>query len=205
MKFTADDFLLLRAPLAIFLISVTIAVIIVHTGYQSLARTQDRLAQHEAALAQAREKLERSGEEKLLIEQYLPAFRALEQRGFIGTERRIDWLDALRNTGRELRLDGMDYQISPQQRFTGQLAIDTQPFELQQSVMKLSFKLLHEGDLMRLLNRLSDARVGVYLLDRCDMKRLSSPEAPILAGPNLAVDCQLRWLTLSAPPSGVQP
>ena len=57
-------------------------------------------------------------DEERIIEAQYPAFKALYARGIIGQERRLSWVEALREAGTELRIPALDYRIEAQQLYT---------------------------------------------------------------------------------------
>jgi hypothetical protein len=63
--------------------------------------------------------------------------------------------------------------------------------------MKLNFRLLHEGDLMRFFNILSTKGVGLFHLNQCKLERLDSNATTVRFQPNLRAECNLTWITLN--------
>jgi hypothetical protein len=142
-------------------------------------------------------RLHRSGDEKDLIVRYLGSYQQLQKRGFAGDEQRINWLDALRVTNQQADLFGVDYEIGTQKPYAFAASLNPGQVQLRESVMKLRFRLLHEGDLLRFLDLLSRQSAGIYTVDQCTLKRLDT-RGVIRYQPNLTAECELAWITASA-------
>jgi hypothetical protein len=64
--------------------------------------------------------------------------------------------------------------------------------------MKLRFQMLHEGDLPKLFEHLSEQNAGVFIVNHCSMRRGSATPAPRYQ-PNMSAECELAWLTAQPP------
>lgn len=195
------DFKILRAPFLLLLGAAFAATGAVYYTEALLEQANRQLAQQEAQLRDARGRLHRSGEEKALITRYLGNYRELQRLGFIGEERRINWLDGLRLANQRTELFGVDYEISAQRAYAYASELDPGQIALSQSVMKLRFRLLHEEDLMRFFNTLAHAGAGVFSIDECTLRRVDASGA-VRNQPNLAAECELSWIT--AQPAGAE-
>ena len=126
---------------------------------------------------------------------YLGSYQYLQRLGFAGDEQRINWLDGLRVANQQTQLFGVDYQISTQQPYPSANELDHGQLTLHQSLMKISFRLLHEGDLMRFLGTLAKQGAGVFAVNQCVVDRLDTGGS-IRFQPNLRADCELVWITV---------
>lgn len=145
-------------------------------------------------LREAQARVQKSGTEKELIIRYLPGYRQLAAMGFIGDEQRINWLDALRVVNQKGDLFGIDYDISPRRPYPLASTLSPGQMNVAQSTMKLRFQMLHEGDLQRFFELLSNQQAGPFMVDQCTLKRTSST-VNTRVQPNIAADCQLSWIT----------
>ncbi len=199
---TANDLLGLKYPLAALAVVAAVAAAAVYYTDDACNTAKRGLEQQQKALQDARTRLQRSGEEKQLIVQYVGQYRNLERVGFVGEEQRINWLDGLRLTNQQTQLFGVQYQIGAQQPYPFANELDPGQLLVKQSLMKLSFSLLHEGDLMRFFETLARQAVGVFSLNECSLTRLGA-SAAIRSQPNIGAECEIAWITVS-PPSGAQ-
>ena len=190
----AADLQALRNPL-IVLVAVLLAgaAAIYYSDLMAVAARQ-QLAQQQNQLKEARTRLQKSGDEKDVIVRFLDGFRQLERSGFVGEEQRINWLDALRLANQQADLFGVDYQIAMQKRFQYAAELNPGPIALNQSIMRLRFRLLHEEDLVRFLNALARQGGGIFTVDLCLLRRIDTGGV-IRYQPNVQADCELSWIT----------
>jgi hypothetical protein len=149
----------------------------------------------ERKLTTARTSLNTASDDQQNMASYAQEYAMLLQRHVIGKEQRLDWLDNLeRLRHRNLVMD-FTYAISPQAPYKPPLQLDTGNFDLMRSDMTLSFKLLHEGQLMAFLDALRSSSSGWFMLDGCSLTR-NMANAGNGAAPQLKAECKGGWLTL---------
>ena len=153
--------------------------------------------------------------EKQEIRIYEPQFLALRQRGLIGEENRLAWIDAIRQSQERRKLLPISYDISPQQQLQVPTPMATGQYQLRASKMQLHLDLLHEMDLLNLFDDLRQA--GYFAVHDCALKRIAGGAAGTganagadagggAASATLSADCSLLWLTLgSGQPVQVHP
>lgn len=191
---SAEELKTLRGPL-ILLVAVLIAAAgAIYYTHQLSQQASTALAKQQTLLRDAQARMRRSGEEEVIITQYVDKYRQLQQSGFIGDERRIEWLNALRLANESTDLFGVNYGIDAQQPYAYAAELNPGQFALRQSVMKLEFQLLHELDLLRFFDALRAQNSGLFQLDQCIMRR-TEITAAIRYQPNIAAKCQLTWIT----------
>ena len=122
----------------------------------------------------------------------------------VGDEQRLNWLDALRFTNQQTRVFGINYQIGTQQAYPYAGELDPGQLTLHQSVMKITLRLLHEGDLISFLGTLAQQRAGVFSVDQCTMERVEA-RGSARNRPNVRADCDLAWITLRPPVAAGEP
>jgi hypothetical protein len=166
---------------------------------------------------QAQTRLKNSDQERIDIDKHLPLLRHLESQGIFGEEKRLEWIEQLRTIEKHWPGVKLQYAISAQNPLhepasapgaapnhsqstaassggiqnllpNGQPA---QSFGAFQSDMKLTLTVLHEGDVLAILDELKSAKLGRFNLKQCNFKRTNSL-API------DVECQLAWVSMKA-------
>lgn len=190
------EFSLLRNAVLVFLGALAVSLAAVFASWWHLR--QARLDEATALLERdgARSRLAHAETEKEEIRRYQPQFIELRRKGLVGPERRLDWVEAIRQIQEQRRLLPLTYEIEVQQPYRLETALPTGDYALLGSRMALHMDLLHELDL---LNFLSDLRLaGTFAVQDCVIRRASSasPAAGALA-PTLNADCTLNWLTLT--------
>lgn len=214
MKLGAADFRKIQLSLLAALLMCGLGAAAV---FWSLAQTKTAEAAKTSASKERNEldgKLKQVRNEENEIKQKSSQFSQLQARGIIGEERRLDWVELLKDIRHKRHLLDLQYEISPQR------ALDTSAgggFTFYASAMKLQVKLLHEEDLTRLLDDLRTQAKALIQVKRCDVTRLPRGNGEAGAGNGLAspkgtaapgdlprgtfgaqlqADCQIDWVTL---------
>jgi hypothetical protein len=189
------DLQALRNPLlALTAVALLCALAVYYSGRLMLSARQ-QLTQQQVQFKEARTRLQRSGDEKDIIVRYVDGFRQLERTGFVGEEQRINWLDGLRVANQQADLFGVDYQIGAQRPYAFASEFNPGPLALNQSVMRVRFRLLHEGDLDRFFDSLARQGGGIFTVDQCMLRRIDT-RGVIRYQPNVNAECDLSWITV---------
>lgn len=190
-----EDLQALRIPLLVLVIVLVAGASAIYYSDRLTKEAREQLTQQQKQLKDARTRLQKSGDERDIIVKYLDGYRQLERSGIIGEEQRINWLDGLRIANQQADLFGVDYQIGTQTGYPHAAAYNPGPISLNQSVMRLQFRLLHEADLMRFLAALSRQGGGYFTVDQCILRRIDT-RGVIRYQPNMTADCDLAWITV---------
>ena len=195
MNLSKQDWGKLRYPIISLGLALIVATLLV--GYAEQRKTEKLQAMElqQRQLDQARQRYQASGQEKEIITKYVPLYQQLIQDGFIGEERRLEWVDALRTIHQQNKLFGINYTISTQEEYKPTFALNVGPFGLHRSVMKLELSMLHEGDLLTLIDTLDAQQSTPFIVRDCEITRTGAITTNNLA-PNLRADCELDWLTI---------
>lgn len=188
------DLQALRNPLLLLLVVLLAGAAAIYYSDRMKKETGQQFTRQQTLLKEARIRLQKSGEEKDIIVKYRDRFRQLQGAGFVGEEQRINWLDGLRLANQQADLFGVDYQIATQRPYPHAADFNPGQITLNQSLMQLRFRLLHEEDLMRFLTALARQGGGIFTVDQCVMKRIDTGGV-IRFQPNVGAECELSWIT----------
>lgn len=190
----ADSIKPLQGALSVLVTVALVAGAAIYFTHMRVTHVQQDLVAQEKELKEARTRLQKSGEEREVILRYRGGYEQLTKAGFVGEEKRINWLDALRVANQTADIFGVEYRISVQHpyQFAAQLAPGQ--LSLNESQMRLTLRLLHEDDLMRFFNSLSAQNAGLFSLDQCVLKRLGAA-GTIRYQANLTAECDISWIT----------
>lgn len=197
MKLTKTELIKLQFPALSLIVSVILATVLLVLSQQKKAEAESALADQNQSLNQARSRLQTSDTERASIITNLPIYRELIHQGFIGEERRIEWIDDLRTANQENKLFGISYSIGTQEVYKPAFSINVGNFILHRSVMKIEASLLHEEDFFTLNNALVNKHRAPFLWRDCVMNKLAANSNKF--EPNLSLECDLDWLTLTEP------
>ena len=122
-------------------------------------------------------------------------YHDLEQRGFIGEEPRLLWIESLRNSGQSRRLYSLKYNLQQQQAIKLDGGPVTSHYQLYASTMELHLDLAHEGRLVTFFDSLRAERPAVFRLQACTLiPRLNEGQVAFDKA-NISADCDLVWFT----------
>lgn len=199
MMFNREDWRRLRNPILGF--GVVLALVGSLAFYaESFKRQQEQAVYaQKIQLNQARQKLMSSGQEREGIVRYLPLYQALLSVGFVGEEQRIEWIETIRKLHQQHKLFSIEYTIGPQENVAPSYLPSLGNFTLHRYKMKLELGMLHEMDLLVLLNGLR-GQPTPFIVRSCEMVRPNRRKISAIAlTPNLHAQCELEWYTLRDP------
>lgn len=153
-------------------------------------------------LSEYRTRFRSIDDEKRLIEDLLPRFRAFEAEGLIGPEARLDWVETLRVASRRLGLPELRYALGAQERLPANLDADGTGFGIYRSLMDLHLGLLHEEDLIRLFEVMERESPGLFSVTSCRVRRAGAHFTHLPGAVNLRATCTLEWFSLRRPGDG---
>ncbi|WP_059420631.1 hypothetical protein [Sulfuricella sp. T08] len=191
-SFMKNDFPLIRKALIVLIASLLLSAALVSAGRAVLTEQQNGKNQAQAQRNEANNKYRQAEIDKQEIQDYQPKFITLRERGFVGEERRLDWIEHIKHIRENRKLFPITYEISAQQVFQVDPEVTLGDLDLRGSKMKLQMDLMHEGDLLNFLDDLKHK--GFYTVQECTIKRAGlDPESAHLP---LAAECVIYWLTL---------
>lgn len=203
MKFTLAagaraDWKKLRSPVIAFLVVLLLMVALVYFAHTKKDAAVEALANQKVQLQQATQRYQSSGAEKNNIIKYLPQYQALISRGTVGEERRLEWVDALRNIHKNQKLFSIQYNIGVQEPYKTTFSLNAGQFKITRSIMRLELAMLHEGDLLTLLEGLAAQQTTPFIVRQCEMTRQNANIGNSLT-PNMQAKCELDWITIHEP------
>ncbi len=123
-------------------------------------------------------------------------YNDLQQRGFIGDEPRLLWIESLRNSGKSQQLYNLKYNLRQQQAIRVAGRSKTSHYQLYASPMQLHLDLAHEGRLVSFFDDLRQERPAVYQLHACTLTPNLDEGRIALDKANVSADCDLIWFTV---------
>ena len=198
LGYRREDFSLIRTPLR-----ATVIIMIICMGVYAGAwffRDARQQAVHAAAATrqEAESSYHEAVKEERTIRHYLNRYRQLSVGGIIGDEDRLGLIERIGQVRERYRLYPIEVEIAPQISVAALPSGESQSGpSLHASEIHLSLNLLHEGDLVRLLESLDQGR-GLMVAKACAIERLnpgSNSSVPPLTE-NLNASCRLFWITL---------
>lgn len=202
MTLTQKDWRQLRFPILGLGLALIAAGLLASFADQYLTEEKQALQIEQGLYNQARQKFESSGQEKETIIKYLPEYNRLLAQGFIGEERRIEWIERLRQIHGQYNLFSIDYSIGQQERYQPSFITNAGNHIINRSVMELKLDMLHEGDLIHLIEDLHQ-ETPPFLVRECEITRpIGTDIDSKKMTANLKAVCDIDWITLRDPELG---
>lgn len=144
----------------------------------------------------AQDKLARATDEEREIRDRLVDYRKLLDRGVIGEEQRLNWVDRIGEIKAARKLFDVRYSIDVQKPVDYPGLAGPGDVELMASPMKLDMSLLHEEDLFRFLDDLRGALSAHVVVRSCSIQRSqrTAPDRGIT--PRLEASCDIDLVTI---------
>lgn len=196
MKREDLDWPVLTGALVTLLVSVVVSGALIGGGFYFQKQMLLDFTRNNAQFQAISQRYLAVDEEEKLIRKFYPRFLELYNNGVIGKEQRLNWLEVLRESGDKVRLPGLSYEIKSQELYVPQFSANLGRYQLFNSRMSLSMQLLHEGDLVSVLETLDSRAAGTYSVSEC---RFSKASTVIDMNPrkgNIMTKCDLNWFTI---------
>lgn len=188
------DLLLLKNTVLLLLAGFVAAALLAGGGFffrKAQAQGLQQAAENrDAAVAS----LNQAEEEAETIRWNVDAYSRYLARGMLAPENRVDLIDSVRQSRERHRLFPVQFEIGEQKI----AAINgASGYALRFSPISVSLGLLHEGDLVNLLEDLHDTG-EFFVLESCIMERVGnfSPLDPLILLENLRATCRMRLITM---------
>jgi hypothetical protein len=196
MTFTINDFVKIRWGLAFLLLAALAGFIMTTTSTKLVDKAQAQQQQLQSQQRDIRSRLSRAPEEEQELRNKIALFNELSDRGVIGQEERLNWVEQISRIKKARRLLDFQYEIAPQRTLDNTtIPGGASDYEFMASAMNLQMPLLHENDL---LGFIADLRRSVHadlLVRNCSIDRLP-PSSDRGVGAQLRATCNIDWVTL---------
>ncbi len=191
------DWRYLRQPLIIFVLSVMVAVSMGVFGFQYESSQIEKYDKAVGTLSATHTRYIDLVNDIDLLEQYRNLYSGYKSSGLVGEERRLSWIESLENTNKVLRLPTLTYNLLPQEEFTRPGLKVKSGVELNGSAMELTMGLLHEEDILAVLEGLRLSIKNLFTVESCSLSRSSKIGVPLdTKKSNLRSKCTIRWVTI---------
>ncbi len=199
MKKEEIDWSILRNALIVFCVCLSVGIgLIVSAYYYNDSSKKEFKNNKNQFQSISRRYLDVDKEETLLLD-YYPEFVKLYNAGYIGKEKRLNWIEALRASGEEVKVPSLSYNISTQEEFIPSFNVDYSGYKLFKSQMDLKMGLLHEGDLFNLFAELQTNADGNFTVNECSFSKKGKEIVFEREKTNISVSCLLNWITINLP------
>lgn len=201
---SGKDLKLLKVPALVLAFCIALALAASYTASHYDRAATAGINQARAGLTQVRDSIEQISAEEATIERYIERYHAIEADGSLGHANRLAFLENIGQSRQNLKLFPVSVDIGNQ--FSTPLSYSAEdpmpgdPLALNASVINLRLGLLHELDLVRLLDAI-DALPGLYQATKCRLGMASDHDDGFeMAVENLVSECSFNWYSFDLAP-----
>ncbi len=192
----AVNFSLIRGRVILFVTVLCGCGLLLAGGFSLVSKKQGTLFSVQAKQSGVELEIERLQGMMALFENYQAEYRSYVEKGFLGRENRLSWVESLENIAHQLGLNDLRYHIEPQRKVSSLLTEIPLNIEISASKLSVETSLVHEGDLIALLDDLGGVESGLLIVDNCKVERLASgPE--LSSSGNFEAKCSTQRYTAS--------
>jgi len=192
MKLTSRDLPKLWLPLLATLAMFIVAGLLVWGSQLDASKADQERNAATTGKNQIEQRLRQVRTEEQEIRERTQLLQQLQESGVTGEERRLDWMEMLRDTQRALRLPGMTYEFGAQ---TSLDKGDETTYVWFSSPLRLQLRLLHEEDLLNFLARIQKNAKALVIVNSCKLSSLPRPAEGHETMAQLTAECEMQWLT----------
>lgn len=196
MTWTRNDFRKLGLPMAVMLALFVIALLLGNAAQMDVRKAEHERNTAAAAKNQIEQRLRQVRTEEMDIKERTQLLQRLRSSGIAGEEKRLDWMEMLRDTQRDLRIPGMKYEFGARTALDGN---DDANVGWYSSPLKIHLRLLHEEDLLNTLNRIEKNAKSLVIVRGCKLYPLAEQGEGRTSMALLGAECDMQWLTVRQP------
>ncbi len=190
----------LQKELVIFLLCALLSLGFLLLAQSNWQHTSQQNQQAGNTLKVEKQRYQNALERKRLLETYESRFHQLESNGTFGEEQRLKWVEAIESSARSQKIPYLKYTIDKRQQLDSPQLLRSYPdIDIFISPMQLEMQLLHEGDLLALLNTLQASTASLFDIQQCAITRNINSHASVLdsgTDKNFSSRCTLNWYTI---------
>lgn len=188
---------IIRGAIGVFLVCLLLSGLLLAGSFFFRAQMQNEYDQNQTAFRDISQKyLSVDGDERIIKKHY-PRFIELYNRGIIGSEKRLNWVETLESAGKFIKLPAMRYQIDSRKIFEPDFELTTGAYNLYATNMTLSLGLLHEIDLAKLISELNKDATGLFNIKQCRFRKTNKRLETDPEKSNINAECELQWYSLN--------
>jgi hypothetical protein len=155
--------------------------------------------------------------DKGILKDYYPLFIKMNKAGLISAENRLNWVEVLQKSARQLKIKTLKYNISQQVTLEEIASVSTEvqeeeeeffedeeggettnrvPFNIYASKMSLELGMLHEGDFLKLIDLMKTNSKSFFIIRSCELHRTEEQLDYKQFSQNIMANCELLWLSI---------
>ncbi|MBF0589674.1 MAG: hypothetical protein HQL53_11150 [Magnetococcales bacterium] len=190
---------MVQRRVVLFLLVLAAAMACLYAASRHLDQQAIKAKSTSRDVKKLRNRVSNAATELAQIERYLPSFKRLRKEGFIGTDHRQAWVERLSEEARRIGIGKLSFNLDPSKSISGAWVPKLVAIQAQVNPMTLDMELLHELDLLKLLQALEGQEKSRFTTATCVIKAKGEKLDLRAAKPNLTAKCLLLWYSVILP------
>lgn len=189
------DYSYLKWPLINFSVAASLLIAVGGTSYWLIDQQDEKVKHERNKLSVLEDQESNYVRNQSIYSDYAEKYLNYVKKGVVGNEDRLSWIEALDNANKQLKLDGLSYNISAQTKINRKGA--PKAIELYQSNMAVEMNALHSKDINTLIRYLESQGKGHLVQDSCGFQRLGNNREFDLNADTakVQISCDMHWIT----------
>ena len=197
---TLATFYSMRKQLIVFSVCLLLSGLVFYVFYSMWQSSSEQKQTANNLLQNAKSRYYTALDKKRIVDTFENKYLSLIKNGIFGEENRLDWIDAIEATANKHQISLLKYRIDKQQLIKDNKLTQKYPgIDVFSSIMHLEMQLLHEADLYRIINHMSEISTGLFDVQSCAITRNLSSNKSIIQSTtdrNFSAACTLNWYTM---------
>lgn len=189
---------LLRLPIFVFVLVGLVAAAVLFASHWLKQARQGELDDLRRSVSLVREQFDQARRQVREQAEYATSFDTLVASGVTAGEDRLEWVEQVRAFQQRRGLARVDYELEPRRELSAPDAYQLGNYMLSGTRVDVSAQLLHEGDVLALIQLFRVRYQGMVVPQECTLERVSSVALDEPLHPRIGLDCRLVWLSLEA-------
>ena len=106
------------------------------------------------------------------IDTYQADFVELVGLGYFREDHKLNWLESVRRIGDRMQLASIQYDLGQRRQLSDEEAPHHTALRIYITPVDLRLGLLHEGDIVTIIEQFTDAGLGLFKIEKCEMARV---------------------------------
>ena len=192
MRASAGKYNILLASLVVVVTAVIISVVF----YQSYSVKLKKYNALSNKLNSESKRFTKLDDMSLLAAEYAEKFNQYMPVERYENENRLYWLDSLEKIRLKYKIPRLKYSIGVRKPYTyNDGVIKDKGLAVYISNIKLSMGLMHEADLISVINSIKSIKDSIHVVSSCQLKRTATGAGMSSVHANIEAICNVKWFT----------
>lgn len=187
-----------KDDLLVFVVISSVSLAAILFAYHIDAHVHEQKSAYEHRLSSLRNQLQISVDERKILQEKKDKFLELLASGRFTPADRMGWIDAVKHRSKSIGLPSLKYTLGSRQPYHDDALPQLEHFAVYRTPIELRIGMVHEGDLITLLDYLSQLGAGRFSVGKCEIDRVAEIGAFLPSEANLRASCSLAWFNFDA-------